>query len=1224
MLRKLSSLAAVILLSAAFAFGQGSGIVKGVVKDGSNGEPIPFANVGLFDGGNQILTTMSDIEGNYTLKPIPPGVYTLKATYVGYATKQVEKVIVSSDKTTYNDISLTPTTQQLDQVEIVAYQEPLIDPDTKSGGTVTREEYQNMPSKNINSVASTTAGVFQADEGGAINVRGSRSDGTDYYIDGQKVIGSTGVPQSAVGEINVITGGVPAMYGDATGGIINISTRGPQSEFFGGVEGITSQFLDAYGYNFLGFTVGGPIISKKDSTGMKQSVIGYIFSGEYINEKDDDPSAIGGYRVKEDVLDRLENTPLVPSDLGSGTYKSTEFITLDSLDKIKYRQNVRSKSLRLNAKLDFRLSKNFMLTFGGSMDYNNRHAYVYEYALFNPSNNPQVITNTWRTYAKITQKFGSDVVSKDDKSTSNIKNAYYTLQANYSQYKRTEQDDNHKTNLFDYGYIGKFTTYRAPVYLPQENGNQVEYHLAGYMDTLVTFDRSELNEFGANYTTLVYDLLAGDPSTLDEIFVLGGLRNGDRPSNIYSLWYNTGRQYGGYNIQNTSQFSIRAHFSADIKSHAVQAGFEYEQRTDRFWSVAPIGLWGLMRQLTNFHLDQLDLANPIFNPYLSGTYPYYDYNYAINYSTQRYFDKALRAKLGVSDGQYLDLDSYDPGTFDISMFSADDLLNSGSSFVNYYGYSHDGKILRDKISFNDFFTQKDDKDNFTRAIDAYRPTYIAGYIQDKFDFKDIKFNVGVRVDLFDANQMVLADKYLLYPAKTVSEVNGSLNPNGDHPTNMGDDYVVYVDNTNPTTILGYRDEDTWYDANGNELQNPEIIASGSATGTITPYLQDPSANVIDQTAFKDYQPKPTFMPRIAFSFPISDQANFFAHYDVLTQRPSAANRLEILDYYFLTASQGSVINNPDLKPERTTDYELGFSQTLTEKKNSAIRISAFYRELRDMIQIMSVNYAYPMNYISYGNLDFGTVKGMEVAYDLRRSGGVQMTASYTLQFADGTGSSASEGYNLVSQGLPNLRTTMPLDFDQRHTIVTNFDYRFGSGKNYKGPVWTKNKGKENEKVTQILKNVGANMVFRLGSGLPYTKQGNVTQAAAFGIAQRSTLKGSVNGSYLPWTYRMDLRIDKDFERTWGKKGEGEDKGNLVNINVYLQILNVLNTKNIQNVYAYTGNPDDDGFLASAEAQSTINAQTNPTSFMDLYSIKVNNPSNYSIPRRIRLGVSLEF
>ena len=83
------------------------------------------------------------------------------------------------------------------------------------------------------------------------------------------------------------------------------------------------------------------------------------------------------------------------------------------------------------------------------------------------------------------------------------------------------------------------------------------------------------------------------------------------------------------------------------------------------------------------------------------------------------------------------------------------------------------------------------------------------------------------------------------------------------------------------------------------------------------------------------------MPRIAFSFPISDVADFFAHYDVLTQRPPGANRLDPTQYLNITSNAGQFINNPNLKPERTTDYELGFRQVLNDKKNSAITLSAF-------------------------------------------------------------------------------------------------------------------------------------------------------------------------------------------------------------------------------------------------------------------------------------------
>ena len=66
------------------------------------------------------------------------------------------------------------------------------------------------------------------------------------------------------------------------------------------------------------------------------------------------------------------------------------------------------------------------------------------------------------------------------------------------------------------------------------------------------------------------------------------------------------------------------------------------------------------------------------------------------------------------------------------------------------------------------------------------------------------------------------------------------------------------------------------------------------------------------------------MPRLAFSFPISDDAGFFAHYDVLYQRPTSNNIQTARNYFNLGA--GDLINNPNLKPVRTVDYEVGYKQ----------------------------------------------------------------------------------------------------------------------------------------------------------------------------------------------------------------------------------------------------------------------------------------------------------
>jgi len=562
------------------------------------------------------------------------------------------------------------------------------------------------------------------------------------------------------------------------------------------------------------------------------------------------------------------------------------------------------------------------------------------------------------------------------------------------------------------------------------------------------------------------------------------------------------------------------------------------------------------------------------------------------------------------------------------------LLNSGSSYVTYYGYNYDGSAQTGNPTLSDYFNKVDARGNLSREVAPFRPIYVAGYIQDNFDFKDIKFNVGVRVDRYDANQEVLKDPYLLYPAKTAAEVTNL----GAIPSNIGSNYIVYVnDINNPTQIVGYRNGSQWYDSQGNNLQDPTVLALATSTGKIAPYLENASSQVLTTTSFQSYTPQINVMPRLAFSFPISDVADFYAHYDVLTQRPTAGsisgavNRLDPFSYEYLQQLQtGSVINNPNLLPERTTDYELGFRQALNESKNSAITISAFYRQIQDLIQVMAMTDAYPVTYDTYGNIDFGTVKGLTIAYDLRRTHNIRLTASYTLQFADGTGSNATQGINLVSAGVPNLRTIIPLDYDQRNQFVTTIDYRFPSGTDYNGPTLTRHKGKDGQKTLQILANMGANLTMRLGSGTPYTRQFNITQGDAasqnvvVGVSQQSILAGSPNGSNLPWQFRADLKIDKDIPLTFGKKKEGDDTRKQANLNVYLQVLNLFNTKNVIAVYRATGNPSDDGYLSSIAGQQTVATQTSAKSFTDLYNVKVNNPSNYSLPRRIRIGVALDF
>lgn len=1235
MLRKILLFFFFVVVSTFLSYAQ-TGTLKINLIDKSNSEPMPFASVQVEQGGAKIQSGSTNMDGELVISGITPGKYDVKASFVGYQTMQKTGVIVSIDKFTYLKFDMsTAGGVDLEVVQVEEYKTPLIDPETKQVTTFNAEDIKHMANKEVNAFASLAPTVFKSERSTNVNIGGSRSDAVVYFVDGVRVqngAGGMGVSQLGLEQISIITGGIPAQYGDNTGGIISVSTKGVQPKFFAGLQGESSQYLDAFGHNLLGFTLGSPLYSIKDTMGNKKPVVGFVMSGEYIYNKDPFPSVIGTYKVKDDVLKKLEDSPLRVSSTGS-FLRNTEFVTMNDLEKIKYRQNVAQNGINLSGKLQFRISDNTDLSVGGRLAYTNGHSYVYEYALFNPINNPQQINTTYSFNARLTQRFNTKTEAEKEKSASAITNAVYILQAEYTKDKSVTQDDNFKNNYFDYGYIGKFeevkslysyydpttAAYYPNFYYNSSKNAYVQAAPAG--DSLIRFTPGAQNPLGANYTSEYFAAKNNNVHNIGEIQQGLGMLNGDRPGNIYSLWYNTGRQYGGYSLRDNNYLRVTTSFSASIKKHNIQVGFEYEQRIYRGFDVNDaIGLWTRMRFITNNHLSQMDTSNPIRISGM-GTYDYVFYNQKYDAASQTQFSKNLRTKLGlpVNGTDIINTDAIDPSFYSLNMFSADDLLNiGGNQYANYWGYDYTGKKLSAQPSLDAFFNDKDANGNFARKVAAIQPIYIAGYIQDQFDIEDLKFRLGLRVDRFDANTKVLKDKYSLYEVKTAGEVTNL----GTHPSNIGNDYVVYVDDPkNPSKIVGYRNGDAWYSSQGVEVNDPNQLAKTSGVSKLTPYLVDPNSSAVSPSAFKDYTPQINLMPRVAFAFPISDRAEFNANYDITTQRPVFGTNTPLPMQYLnwaANASQNPFIANANLQPQRTTRYEVGFKQTLNERKNAALTISAYYKELRNLITYRNL-IAYPTQYITYDNYDFATVKGFTVAFDLRRTHNVQMQANYTLQFANGTGSSTESSYNLLQiPGQGNIRNLLPLNYDRRHQLNLTLDYRFSSGTEYDGPVWVRNKGGENEKAIKILQNVGFNIVARAGSGTPYSRQSNPTQDVSVGISQRTVLKGSINGSSLPWTYGLDLRVDKDINVTFRPEKDGK-AAKVSKLNVYVAIFNLLNTKNILSVYSYTGNPNDDGYLSSAIGKQYVTSQNSPTAYSDLYSVKANNPSNYSLPRTIRIG-----
>jgi hypothetical protein len=123
--------------------------IRGVVRDARSGEPLPFVNVSVAINGS-MAGAQTDFDGYYSIKPIPAGEYSVKASYVGYNNQQMDRVLVRSDKITFLDMQISESSNVLEAVEIVAYKVPLLQADETSTGSTYNRESKASSTKSIN------------------------------------------------------------------------------------------------------------------------------------------------------------------------------------------------------------------------------------------------------------------------------------------------------------------------------------------------------------------------------------------------------------------------------------------------------------------------------------------------------------------------------------------------------------------------------------------------------------------------------------------------------------------------------------------------------------------------------------------------------------------------------------------------------------------------------------------------------------------------------------------------------------------------------------------------------------------------------------------------------------------------------------------------------------------------------------------------------------------
>lgn len=1196
-------------------------VLQGQVKD-ADGEVIG-AGVFLFKNDVQVKAAQTDFDGNYIFTNIDAGTYVLEVKYLGAKTQRIEGVVVTDNSTTKVNVDMVAEGSLLDEVVVTAYKVPLISFDqTSSVKTVTAEAIANSPIKSVQGLASTSAGL-SSDSDGNISIRGMRSNATNYYVDGIRVTSAGLLPAAEIEQLQVITGGLAAKYGDVTGGVISLISKGPSERFSGGFEAETSQFLDAYGFNFLNGNISGPLYKKNG-----KSIVGFRFNAQYVSQLDDRPSAVGVYRMPAEIIADLEETPNFLID--GVSFPRAELLNETHLSSpLKTRPNEDRFDLDLNGKIDVRLSENIDISLSGIYGTDrNRFTPGGGWGLLNWTHNPYTYGNNYRVNGRWRHKLGKQGLPEEevDNSATLLRNASYIIQVGVENVNSLTEDFTHGDNLFNYGLYGTQEVTSEPV---AGFVNPEEWNGSGALETpFGLLDHNSFSQVSGEFNPFLDENGTESPNpVLSKYQTINGQLIGTAVD-VWSFRFfdNVGRVYNNFSKSDNTRYTVNFDAQLDVlpggsinNRHNLQFGGTYELRTNRFWTMNPRELWTMARDAANAHfvagVDTTMLTGNIFagqQPF--NNFEFSEYERLIELDEDKLFYEAIRDQLGLSLNDFVNVDGADVVNSGLTLdqFSASEIINWRDLGVNYYGYNYKGEVSNGG-SFNDFFSAVDENNRRTFEVAPLNPVYIAGYIQDKFSYEDIILRVGVRADYFDANTRVLEDPYSLYAIETAQEFSARRDVN--IPASVDPEARVYLTGSDKETdgIKAFRVGDDWFNPDGTATDAQLIFGSEPVNPSFRHSeeennIQDRNFN--PDNSFVDYVPSLKVTPRISLSFPISEDAGFFAHYDQLVQRPSSNTQFTALNYYFFEDISrlnpgGAPANNPNLRPETTIDYEVGFQQRLTN--SSSIKLNAYYRENRDLIQTrFLLNVPVVTDYLTFDNIDFGTVKGFTATYDLRRTGNIELNASYTLQYAEGTGSNSNSG---LSSRNGEVRVLIPLSFDERHRIVSNIDYRYASGDKYNGPRISG---------VDIFANTGLNFQVSAISGRPYTRQSTINNPFA-----SSGFTGDINGARLPWQYNVDMRLDKNFSYKFNKDGKGG-----LNFNVYLRVSNLFDTQNVIGVYRVTGSPDNDGFLATqfgADALNSIETSGKDVqSYLAAYEWGLLQPGFYTLPRRIRVGGIVNF
>ena len=222
-----------------------NGKIAGRVVEKETGSPAVGVNVILID---TYLGAATDENGRFTILNIPPGTYSIRVDAIGFATITMKDVRVTTSQTTELSFTLEEAVIEGQEVTVIA-ERPLVQKDlTASQRVTTAKEIEDMPVESFLGVLTTHAGVNQS-AGGALHVRGGRSNEVGYYIDGVSVSNpfytnslAVSVSNKALEEMKLVSGAFNAEYGNAMSGVVNVIIKEGGKNYDGSLSYYTGDY----------------------------------------------------------------------------------------------------------------------------------------------------------------------------------------------------------------------------------------------------------------------------------------------------------------------------------------------------------------------------------------------------------------------------------------------------------------------------------------------------------------------------------------------------------------------------------------------------------------------------------------------------------------------------------------------------------------------------------------------------------------------------------------------------------------------------------------------------------------------------------------------------------------------------------------------------------------------------------------------------------------------